>query len=165
MKPGEKELRDGLTCLQKSRTIILGVGNSLKGDDGAGPVLCGRLKEKIGCEVIDVGTVPENYIQAVIKKNPQALLIIDAVDFKAAPGSVKVFRPEQLDSVIISTHTLSPRVFIDMIRRDIEVDVYFIGIQPAHAKLAEPISPEANEAIFLLEKILTGIFPKDPQIQ
>ena len=164
MKSGKKELRESLSFPGKSKTIILGIGNSLKGDDGAGPALCERLKGKIGSEVIDAGTVPENYIQVIIKKNPQVLVIVDAVDFKASPGSIKVFRPEQLDSVIISTHTLSPRVFIDMIRSEIETDVYFVGIQPAQAKLAEPISPEVNEAIGLLEKILTEILPKEPQI-
>jgi hydrogenase 3 maturation protease len=162
MTPGEKELRQILSPLRESRTIILGIGNSLKGDDGAGPALCEKLKGKINCEVIDTGTVPENYIQTIIRKAPQALVIVDAVDFSVREGDIKIFSPEQLDSVVISTHTLSPRVFIDMIRSDIDTDVFFIGIQPAHVNLAEPLSPQVNEAVLLLEKILTGIFTKSP---
>jgi len=160
MNASEKEVFDRLASLQNSKTVIFGIGNTLKGDDGAGCIVCRRLSGKISAELIDAGTVPENYIQVVIRKKPQALVVIDAVDFKAKPGTIKVFEPEQLDSFIISTHTLSPRIFIEMICSSIEVDVYFIGIQPARIELTEQISERVEQEIGLLEKTLTKIFSK-----
>jgi len=165
MSTGEKEVFDRLAGLQNSKTVILGIGNTLKGDDGAGCIVCQRLSGKINAELINAGTVPENYIQVIIKKKPQALVVIDAVDFKAKPGTIKVFRPQQLDSFIISTHTLSPRIFTDMICSNIEVDVYFIGIQPARIELTEQISEYVERAIDFLGEILTEIFSKERKIR
>lgn len=148
-----------LAPLRNTKTIILGIGNVLKGDDAIGPMVCERLKaERISAEVIDASTVPENYIQSIIKKAPQNLLIIDAIDFAAKPGTTRVFETEQLNSLVISTHTLSPRIFIDMIRRSIELNVFIIAVQPARILLGSPLSSQIKKSIFDLVGILTRIF-------
>ena len=122
--------------------------------------MCEQLEQaKSSAELIDAGTVPENYIQPVIKKTPQNLLVIDAIDFGASPGTIRIFSPEQLSSYTISTHTLSPSLFVDMVRRYIEVDVYFIGIQPAQTQLGQSVSGPVSKAIQKLAHVLTQIFP------
>lgn len=157
----DKHLLQLLNKLHDSVTVILGIGNVLKGDDGAGPLVCEQLESaNISAELIDAGTVPENYIQPIIKKAPQNLLIIDAINFGAAPGTIKIFKTQQLNSFVLSTHTLSPRLFVDMICRNIKVDVYFIGIQPAQVQLNQPLSPQVSQAIQHLSGILTEIFPR-----
>ena len=155
-----EQLFKRLNEFRGTRTVIVGIGNTLKGDDGAGPLVCEQLRRARVCaELIDAGTVPENYIQPIIKKAPQNLLIIDAVDFGASPGTISIFEPEQLNSFVFSTHTLSPRLFVDMVCRDIKVDVYFIGIQPAQTQLGQSISPQASQAIQWLIRTLPRIFP------
>jgi hydrogenase 3 maturation protease len=155
----EEPLRQ-LNKLRGSKTVILGIGNVLKGDDGAGPLLCQKLlKAGISAEVIDAGTAPENYIQSIIKKAPQSLLIVDAIDFGAPPGDVQIFRPKKLSSLVISTHTLSPRLLVDMICKSIEVDVHFVGIQPAQTQLGQPITPQVSQALQKLTDVLTEVFP------
>ncbi len=153
------QLFEQLNKLRGSKTIVLGIGNTLKGDDGAGPLVCQQLTGKTSAELIDTGTVPENYIQPIIKKGPQSLLIIDAIDFGASPGSINIFKPEQLNSSVFSTHTLSPRLFVDMITQAIDVDVYFIGIQPAQTQLGQSVSAQVNQAIQSLTQTLVEIFP------
>ena len=156
----DEQLFEQLNNLRGSKTLIVGIGNTLKGDDGAGPAVCQLLGEgKISAELIDAGSVPENYIQPIIKKAPQNLLIIDAIDFGAQGGTIRIFKPEQLDSLVISTQTLSPHLFVDMIAQAIEVEVYFIGIQPVQVRLGEPICPEVNRAIKHLVEVLSEIFP------
>jgi hydrogenase 3 maturation protease len=155
----EQSLLEQLNILRNSSTVIVGIGNILKGDDGAGPLVCQQLKHaKICADLIDAGTVPENYIQPIIKKAPQKLLVIDAIDFGAIPGSIRIFEPEQLNSHIISTHSLSPRLFVDMVCQNVSVDVYFVGIQPAQILLGQSVSPEVNLAIHQLSGVLTQIF-------
>jgi hydrogenase 3 maturation protease len=145
--------------LRDSRTVIVGIGNILKGDDGAGPLVCQQLEQaEISAGLIDAGTVPENYIQPIIKRAPQNLLIIDAIDFGAAPGTIKIFKPEDIGSHIISTHSLSPRLFVDMVCQNVCVDVYFIGIQPAQIQLGQPVSQQVNMAIQQLSEVLRQIF-------
>ena len=117
------------------------------------------LRKEISATVIDTGTVPENYIYPIIKKAPRNLLLIDAIDFGAEPGTIKIFQTEQLNSLAISTHSLSPRMFIDIIRQSIELDVYCIGIQPAQTQLGSPVSEKVNQAIQKLCRNLMEIFP------
>ena len=155
----EQSLLKQLNILRKTTTVIVGIGNIIKGDDGAGPLVCQQLKNANICaDLIDAGTVPENYIQTIIKKAPKNLLVIDAIDFRAAPGTIKIFESDQLNSHVISTHSLSPRLFVDMICQNVSVDVYFIGIQPAQVLLGESISQEVNIAIEQLTEVLTQVF-------
>ncbi len=155
-----KQLIRRLSKLRDSTTLVIGIGNILKGDDAAGPLVVEQLQSMaVSAELIDAGTVPENYIQTIIKKAPQNLIIIDVIDFEAPPGTIKVFDPEQLNSHVISTHVLSPRLFIDMVRRDISLDVYFVGIQPAQTQLGRPISPQVSQTVQKLAQVLAEAFP------
>ena len=156
----DQQLFKQLSKLRGSSTVIVGIGNILKGDDGAGPLVCERLKQaKVSAGLIDAGTVPENYIQTIIKKAPRTLLVIDAIDFGAEAGTIRIFEPRQLNSHVISTHTLSPRLFVDIICRSVRVDVYFVGIQPAQTQLGESISAAVSTAIEQLSGVLVEIFP------
>jgi hydrogenase 3 maturation protease len=154
-----KELFKQLQKLCNSATLIVGIGNTLKGDDGAGPLVCEQLSGKVCAELIDAGTVPENYIRTIIKKSPQNMLIIDAVDFGAPAGTINIFKSEQLKSSAFSTHTLSPRLFADMVCQEIKVDVYFVGIQPAQMQFGQPQSAQVSEAIQWLVGSLIELFP------
>ncbi len=142
----DQQLSEQLNALAGSKAVILGMGNVLRGDDAVGPFLCEQLADKVCTEVIDAGTVPENYIQRIVSKKPQTLLVIDAIDFGASPGEIKVFKTGQLNSIAISTHTLSPRLFVELIAGQIDVAVAFVGIQPAHVKLGEPIVRAATRS-------------------
>jgi hydrogenase 3 maturation protease len=155
----DQQLFEQLNALRGSRTLIVGIGNTLKGDDGAGPLVCERLREvDISAEVIDTATVPENYIQPIVEKAPRNLIIIDAVDFGASPGATSLFKPEQLNSFAFSTHTLSPRLFVDMIRSQIEVQVYFVGIQPENIRLGQPLSLPVSRAVECVSEVLAEVF-------
>ncbi len=148
-----------LNKLRGSATVIVGIGNTLKGDDGVGPLVCQQLERKTCAGLIDAATVPENYIQPIIKKAPQNLLVIDAIDFGTPTGRINIFRPEELNSIVISTHTLSPRLFVDMIAEAIKVNVYFVGIQPGQIQLGQPVCPQVSEAVQWLVRTLAEIFP------
>jgi hydrogenase 3 maturation protease len=155
----DRQVFEQLSKLRGSKTIIVGIGNTLKGDDGAGPLVCEQLRQGgIAAEIIDAGTVPENYIQRITKKTPQNLLIIDAIDFGAGPGTIKIFGPQQLNAFIVSTHTLSPRLFAELVSRNMKVDIYFIGIQPAQTQLGQSVSAEAAQAAEQLSQALAEIF-------
>jgi hydrogenase 3 maturation protease len=149
-----------LEKLQGSKLVIVGIGNILKSDDGAGPAVCQLLEGKINAEIIDAGTVPENFIQFICRKKPEVVLVIDAVDFGSSPGDLKIIGPEELNSFVISTHTLSPRIFADLLRQTIEVKVIFLGIQPKNLQFGESLSDEVNKAVHNLAGILISVFKK-----
>ena len=154
----DKQLFGQLNKLSNSTTLILTIGNILKGDDAIRPLLYEQLKGKISTEIIDAGTVPENYIQTIIKKAPEILLVIDAIDFAAPAGTIRMFKPCQLNSLILSTHSLSPRVFVDMITHEIDIQVFFLGIQPLQTQMGYPLSAAVDKAAQQLISTLTEIF-------
>jgi hydrogenase maturation protease len=127
-------------------------------------LVCEQLLEAgVSAEVIDVGTVPENYIHPIVKKAPENLLVIDAIDFGGSAGAINIFEPNELSSLIISTHVLSPRHFVEMIRQEAKVEVCFVGIQPGQTKLGESVSSEVSEAVGRIVQILVGLFPPAEQ--
>ena len=151
-----KNFSQQLSKLNPAKTVIVGIGNTLKGDDGAGPKLCDILRDKIAAEIIDAGSTPENYIAKIIKMSPEKLLIIDAVDFGADPGTVKIFDIKDLSKFLLSTHSLSPHLFIEAIRSEIDIEVIFIGIQPANLQLNQGLSKQISDAIAVLADNITS---------
>jgi len=151
------ELCEQLKAIRGHSTLIIGIGNRLKGDDGAGCIVCEQLKEIPPGQVIDAGTVPENYIGPIIEKRPEVLVVVDAVDFGGAAGQVKIFKPEELNSAVFSTHSLSPRLFVDVICQSIPLEVYFVGIQPQDITLGEGLSSQVKEAVGSIAGILAEI--------
>jgi len=152
-----------LEKLRGSRIVIIGIGNSLKGDDGLGPWVCRALKRtEIDAEIIDAGTVPENYINSIVEKAPDNLIIIDAVHFGGPPGTIKLCSPEQLSSVAFSTHALSPRLFLDLISRQIKPGIYIIGIEPGQIRLGQPLSAEVEKTCQRLIDALVELFGSRP---
>jgi hydrogenase 3 maturation protease len=146
--------------LNPAETVIVGIGNVLKGDDGAGPAVCQILKGKIAAlprrsaakmgVVIDAGTTPENYIAKIVRMSPKKLLIIDAIDFGSPPGAIKVFRTQDLKRFTLSTHCLSPHLFVQAVTSQIDAEVFFIGIQPADLQLGLGLSKQVAEAVAAL---------------
>ena len=157
----DQALLEALSGLRGSKTVILGVGNVLKGDDAAGPLVCEAVQGDISATVINAGTVPENYIRPVIRACPENLLIVDAVDFGQPSGTIRVFKPDEVASFALSTHALSFHLFADMIRQEISLETIVLGIQPTHMTIGEKISPAVWESINAVADVLRTVFPAD----
>jgi len=157
------ELCEQLKAIRGRSTLIIGIGNRLKGDDGAGCIVCEQLKEIPPGQVIDAGTVPENYIGPIIEKSPDVLVVVDAVDFGGAAGQVRIFKPEELNSAAFSTHSLSPRLFVDVICQSIPLEVYFVGIQPKDITMGEGLSRQVEEAVEVVVEILKEALERNPK--
>jgi hydrogenase maturation protease len=78
--------------------LVLGIGNSLLGDDGAGLELLERLRaagEWSGAiEWVDGGTLGLSLLGVVEAR--RAVLILDAVQIGSPPGTMHVLRREEL---------------------------------------------------------------------
>jgi hydrogenase 3 maturation protease len=138
---------------------IIGVGNRLRADDAAGCLVIDKLAAApLSAKLIDAGTAPENYIGPVRRLRPKSLLIIDAVDFGAAAGAVRLFGPGELDSTVFSTHSLSPRVFIDMVGAGRRCAAWLVGIQPGGTVLGGPVGEGISRAVNDLASLLSEVF-------
>lgn len=89
--------------------VLLCVGNSMMGDDGAGPLLAEMCaaQPKGNWVVIDGGSAPENDIVAIRELRPQRLLIVDATDMGLNPGEIRIIDPDDIaEMFMMTTHNM-----------------------------------------------------------
>jgi hydrogenase 3 maturation protease len=153
----EEDIR---ASLDGKRTVILGVGNPLRGDDGVGSVLAARLQTKLVSPVIDAGEVPENFIGPIIAANPEVLLIIDAANLGLPPGGMAIIDTKEIANASISTHSASLNLFLMVLQTEIQPEIFFLGIQPMTidfgGAMSLPVKVTLNRLVNLLKKILPG---------
>jgi len=126
------------------KVAIVGIGNILRGDDGLGPKLIEKLRPSgIKAILFDCGTAPENYILPILSTSSDTIIFIDAADFGRAPGDIKVLDLEDISNVSFSTHSPSPRLFIDLLKtgKD-DLNMFFVSIQPKTTALGQSLSQE-----------------------
>ena len=145
-----EELRKVLT----GRVVVVGVGNTGKGDDGAGSYLARKLGAVPIFRVIDAGVAPENFLEKIVAERPDTVLIIDAADFSVIPGEVALFDAGDIAPGGLSTHALS----LDMTREYLTarlpgVKVVLLAIQPEVLK-GSTLSPAVQQACDAIEKAL-----------
>ncbi len=132
-------LRD---CLA-DKTAVLGIGNPLREDDGIGPYFASLLSPHPNLLVYDCGQTPENYAGKVLRERPRHVILVDAVDFGAAPGEAALFDAADLHGSGVSTHTMSLEVFAQALRGAIEdVQVRVLAFQPGARRTGHPVSPQ-----------------------
>jgi hydrogenase maturation protease len=81
--------------------LVLGIGNVLLCDEGAGVHAMRRLEETCripGVQFADGGTLSFTLAE-LIESNP-ALIVFDAAEMKTQPGSVAVFEGERMDEFL-----------------------------------------------------------------
>jgi hydrogenase 3 maturation protease len=136
----------------KGKTVILGVGNRLRSDDGIGSLLAERIKDKTPCIVYDAGASPENYLGKIIKDKPDNIIIIDAVDFGAKPGELNIIEGKDVETVnLFSTHNASIALTINYLQSNIKTDIIILAIQPKDISFGDSLSPEIVKALDKLE--------------
>lgn len=138
----------------KGKTVFVGIGNNLRGDDGIGPLIIEKLHRLTSCPCIDAGLVPENSFGPIAKENPDTVVIIDAVHLFLKPGAYRLLSAEEVLETGFSTHTLSPSVFMQYLKEATNAEVYLLGIQPVNTELGSGISAQLEESV---DKIIPQI--------
>ena len=83
------------------RVVVLGLGNSLLADDGVGVQAIARLQAEpaeMPLELVDGGTMNFTLLQYL--EDASAIIVIDAANLDAAPGTVRVFEGEDMDRIV-----------------------------------------------------------------
>ncbi|OAT33158.1 hydrogenase maturation peptidase HycI [Proteus myxofaciens] len=140
----------------KAPKVILTVGNSMMGDDGAGPLLADLMEKHPieGWVVINGGSAPENVSYQVRELNPECVVIVDAADIGLLPGEIRVIDPDYIaEMFIMSTHNMPLNFLIDQLKDDIP-DITFLGIQPDLVGFYYPMTDAVKQAV---DKVYEGI--------
>ena len=144
--------------------LVLGVGNAMKGDDGLGPCVAGRLAEARAGKpsgmaapilAIDCGTTPENYTAVIRRVHPDLLVIVDAAEMGLGAGECRVIPPERAGALGLSTHSMPLSLFVDYVR-ELAGEIRIVGVQPSSMRFGEQLSAEATAACETLAAMLAG---------
>jgi hydrogenase maturation protease len=133
------------------RLLVAGVGNVLRGDDGFGPAvteLLGHLPA--GVDVVETGIGGIALLQELMA-GCDGLVLIDAVDRGAAPGTVFLLEPEVPEAVHVpDVHLANPDRVLTMAKTIgvLPERVRIVGCQPKEVdELGEGLSPVVQAAL------------------
>jgi hydrogenase maturation protease len=139
-----------------SRVLVAAVGNVLRGDDGFGPAVAARLPPlPEGAEVIETGIGGVVLLQELLA-GCDGLILIDAVDRGAPPGTVFLIEPEVGEAEHVpDLHLLNPERALTMAKTlgCLPPRVLIVGCQPADVdELDERLSPPVERAVEVAAK-------------
>jgi len=143
----------------KGKTVIVGIGNSLRGDDGLGPELILKLQGKLKAVCIDAGNSPESYTGKIVKENPDTILLVDAVHLNLPPGQYRILLPEEILKSGFTTHDISPRMFIEYLKTQTQANIYMLGVQPENVSLEEKMSGSIKRTLEEVAKLIKEASP------
>jgi len=138
-----------------SNSLVLGFGDVLLGDDGAGVRLLERLQSELGPQVatfVDGGTLSFSLLLYML--GTESLLVIDAADLHAASGSIGLFEGTTMDRFLASDrrrtlHEVGLIDLLDMARLQdcLPARRALLCIQPSHIDCTENLSPPVLQAL------------------
>ncbi|MCD6461442.1 MAG: hydrogenase 3 maturation endopeptidase HyCI [Thermoplasmata archaeon] len=111
-------------------SVLMGVGNPLKGDDGVGPYAADYMASLSprGWEAWNVETVPENYTGRLRRVRPETLVVVDACDMGLEAGEARRIPPEMVGVMHVSTHSIPLSVFLSIVKEYVG-DAVLVGVQ------------------------------------
>jgi hydrogenase maturation protease HycI len=149
------------------KVVILGIGNELMADDGAGSRIASELRallperngEKI-LRIINASTAPENFTGVIKAEDPDLILMIDSVDLGERAGVVTVQDSKGMHSPIHSTHTLPLSSLAQYLEQTTQAKVVALGIQAKTVNFGSPMSravlSSVQEVVHVLKEALSG---------
>jgi hydrogenase maturation protease len=134
-----------------NRIVVGCVGNVLRRDDGFGPAVAARLEGlPPEADLVESGIGGVALLQELMA-GCDGLVIVDAVDRGAAPGTLFVLEPEVEEYAHVpDVHLANPDRVLSMARElgCLPRRVLVIGCQPGDAHgMGEGLSPEVEGAV------------------
>lgn len=135
-----------------TKILVAGVGNVLRRDDGFGPAVVARLGDlPPGTRVVETGIGGVALLQELLAEPLDGLVLVDAMDRGARPGTVFVVEPEVAEAVhVADVHLANPERVLSMARTMgvLPARVAIVGCQPDETEeLGETLSPAVARAL------------------
>jgi len=146
---------------KSARIAVLGVGNDLNADDGAGVEVIRNLRQRHLASgnilLVEGATAPENFSAPLRRFKPDYLLFIDAAEMGEKPGTVAFLEMGEVDGFSASTHILPLTNLASFVQQDTGCKVAFIGIQPERLQFDSPLTETVRRAVQRTARFLKNI--------
>jgi hydrogenase 3 maturation protease len=154
------DIKSELLPRLKGKVLLIGAGNTLRGDDGVGPAIVGLLEGKVNASLLDAGEVPESYLGRILAEEADTIVLLDAADFGGAPGDLAVLEAKDMAGCSLSTHRIPMDLLFQYLKENGHADLFALGIQPEHIGLGEPMSAAVEDSVHALAGLLRNMLSK-----
>lgn len=136
------------------RTLVIGLGNPLMGDDGAGLAALERLRDEWeisdDVELVDGGTWGMNLLPML--EAADEVVLLDAVFHGRAPGTISEFAGDDVPRGLehkLSPHQIDLREVLALatLRGTLPRQLFAVGVEPEVVAMGMTLSPSVVAAI------------------
>jgi hydrogenase maturation protease len=150
--------------VDSTRTVVIGVGNPLRGDDGVGVRVAQELADgplPEGVAVADGGTGGLDLL--FVLEQAERVVLIDAAEMGCAPGEARTFAGERVAETpgvrFASTHGFGVADVLALARAvGVQSDVTVVGIEPETVAyrdgLSETVASRVPEYVEMVRGLL-----------
>ncbi len=131
---------------------VIGIGNILMSDEGVGVRVIEKLREVLNdsdVEIFDGGNMNFQLLEYI--EGRDAVIFVDAIDFKGKPGEVKVFKLEDVRGPeFFSIHDLDYTKVIALAKTcgiDVPQKMFVVGIKPKKVSEGLELTQEVKNAV------------------
>lgn len=153
----------------KNKTLVLGLGNTLLGDEGAGIYVVRALQQQhpglMDVEFLDGGTL--SFTLAGPIEDADNLIVIDATQLKQQPGAVHLFEGEEMDHFLGSNRkssvhevSLMDLMAIAYLAEALPARRALIGIQPEYLDWSDSLTDTVARAVPVACDIAMGLIER-----
>ena len=155
-----QQLEVSLRTVRIQKLAIVGVGNSLRGDDFAGSFVAKRLANRLpdGAGrplVLDAENSPEDVARRVRDFGAETLVFVDTTIMGSPPGTVKLMDLQKTEYPYFSTHNVPLRLLANMmgqVKRS-----FLLAIEPKSTEFGEKMSEEVRRSCVSLVNVICRI--------
>ena len=167
MKEQAVNIVDDIRSALSRKACVVGVGNGMRGDDGAGLALLEALAAG-GAEgrvrMVNAEDIIESHAFEIAGGDWDTVIVMDAVRFGGRPGDVVFGDFSEIGDLLndFSTHKLSLRLS-ESIWRQSGKKTFLLGIQPEAVDFGEGLSEAVRRSVDTLGGILLEAVKQHPE--
>lgn len=145
------------------RVAVLGIGSTIRTDDGAGPSILKKLEEEklpsnIG--LFNCGVSPESFTGSIKRFQASHILIIDTAHLEVKPGETRLVPLDKVKGLAVSTHTLPLSMLAKYLESTTNAKTILLAIQPQNIEFGDKLTPELEEATDRVADMMVEVFKK-----
>lgn len=135
------------------------MGNELRADDAVGLHVVRLLQPQSlpRLQVFEGYMTPEAFIGPACSIHPTHVVIVDAAEFHAAPGTWRLISSDELREGLFTTHAIPATEVAAEFQRRCSAKVVFLGVQPKRRDISLSLSVECKAAAEEIAKVIGTI--------
>lgn len=141
------------------KTLILGIGNYLMGDEGIGVHIANQVQEEVlpdGIDVLDGGTGGFHLLEYF--EIYSRIILVDATLDERGPGTIRLIKPRFAKDFppAMSTHDIGLKDLVSALQvldKMPEIDLFVVSIKPTRLQGIELSAEIAGVVPFLIDEI------------